>query len=139
MTSTEDFLSRTMQEMAAAGDAMFAGNPEPGMALWSQRQPVSLFGAWGPCKTGWDELSQTFRWVGSRFSDGQMTYPVEVARAGADLAYTVGYEVGDVRVDGGPVRPLRIRVTHIYCREDDRWALVHRHADFAPADESPAT
>lgn len=139
MTWTDDFLSQVRQQHATADKAMFAGDPEPFIALWSRRHPVSLFGAWGPCKTGLDQLVPTFRWVGSRFSDGDMTYPLEVARAGTDLAYTVGYEVGNVRIDGGPVRPLRIRVTNIYCREDGRWTLVHRHGDFAPADESPAT
>jgi hypothetical protein len=43
------------------------GNPKPFMELWSHEHEndVSLFGAFGPCKRGWDELSRTFRWVGS--------------------------------------------------------------------------
>jgi ketosteroid isomerase-like protein len=116
---------------------MYAGDPEPYLAMFSQRDPVSLFGAFGPCKTGWSEVSQTVGWVGSRFSDGDMTTDVEVAYVGADLAYTVGYEHGEVAIDG--VRqPVRLRVTLIYRREDDDWKLVHRHGDFAPVDQSPA-
>ena len=98
----------------------------------------AFFGAWGPCKTGWDDLSQTYRWVGSRFSDGQTSYPLEVIHVGTDLAYTAGYERGQVSIDGGPPRPVTIRVTHIYRLEEGEWKLVHRHGDFAPADESPA-
>jgi hypothetical protein len=43
---------------------MFCGDPEPYMNMWSRKDPVSLFGAWGPCKTGWDDISHTLRWVG---------------------------------------------------------------------------
>jgi ketosteroid isomerase-like protein len=52
-----------------------------------------------------------------------------------DLAYTVGFERGKVEVDGGPRRPMTIRVTHVYRRIDGVWQLVHRHADFPPADQ----
>ena len=50
--------------------------------------------------------------------------------------YTVGYERGAMVVDGGGAQPMSIRVTHIYRRETGDWRLVHRHADFAPIDES---
>jgi ketosteroid isomerase-like protein len=137
MTKAENFEEQTLERQQLALDAMLEGDPEPYMGTWSQRDPVSLFGAWGPCKTGWSELSKTFRWVGSRFADGTMTYDLEVAYAGEDLAYTVGYERSEVAVDSGPKRPMTIRVTQIYRREDGEWKLVHRHADFAPVDESP--
>jgi ketosteroid isomerase-like protein len=32
-------------------------------------------------------------------------------------------------MDGGPVAPLTLRVTHLYRREDGEWKIVHRHAD----------
>jgi ketosteroid isomerase-like protein len=99
--------------------------------------PVSLFGAFGPCKTGWSEVSRTLRWAITRFSGGDMTTDLEVAYVGADLAYTVGYEHGQVAIDS--VRqPVKVRVTLIYRREDGEWKLVHRHGDFAPVDQSPA-
>ena len=55
---------------------------------------------------------------------------------GADLAYTVGYEIDDVVLDGATTRQ-RLRVTQIYRRENGEWRLIHRHGDFAPADQSP--
>jgi ketosteroid isomerase-like protein len=93
--------------------------------------------AFGPCKKGWRQVGKTTEWVASRFRDGVVTAEYEVVHEGADLAYTVGYEIGDVALDGAPVTRQRLRVTQIYRREDGQWRLVDRHGDFAPADQSP--
>ena len=60
-----------------------------------------------------------------------------VVHEGADLAYTVGYETGDVLLDGAPMTRQRLRVTQIYRREDGEWRLIHRHGHIAPPDQSP--
>jgi ketosteroid isomerase-like protein len=52
-----------------------------------------------------------------------------------ELACTVGFERGTVRVDGEAPRPMTIRVTHLYRYTKGRWRLVHRHADFPPRDQ----
>ena len=60
-------------------------------------------------------------------------YAFELVAAGAsgDLAYTVGYERNNVRVEGRP-SVYTLRVTHVYRREDRQWRIVHRHADLPP-------
>jgi len=116
---------------------MILGDPEPFKALWSHRDEVSLFGAFGPCKKGWHQISKTMDWVASRYREGTVTDEYEVVHEGADLAYTVGYEIADVVLDGTPKTRQRLRVTQIYRREDGTWRLVHRHGDIAPAGHSP--
>jgi ketosteroid isomerase-like protein len=78
-----------------------------------------------------------FHAVASWFSDST-EYDFEVVAAGAsgDLAYTVGYEHNRVKVDGQPTT-YTLRVTHVYRREDGQWRIVHRHADFPPAEDQP--
>jgi hypothetical protein len=49
---------------------------------------------------------------------------------------TVGYDHFTVSIDGGPVAPITLRVTHLYRREDGEWKIVHRHADRPPVDQS---
>jgi len=120
----------------AAEAAMILGDPEPFKALWARGDDISLFGAFGPCKKGWHQISKTMEWVASRYRDGTVTDEYEVVHEGADLAYTVGYEIADVILDGAPTSQ-RLRVTQIYRRQDGQWHLVHRHGDFAPADQSP--
>ena len=106
MSELDDFLADTLARQVAAEEAIHNGDPTPRMEMWSTRDPVTLFGAWGPCNSGWEEVSRTFRWVASRFSDGT-AYSFDLVAAGVsgDLAYTVGYERSAAAVDGGPVAP----------------------------------
>jgi ketosteroid isomerase-like protein len=146
VAASDDFTS-TARHPAAFADvlsqersaeaAIYRGDPEPFKAVWSHRNDVSLFGAFGPCKKGWHQVGKTTDWVASRYREGTVTAEYEVVHEGADLAYTVGYEIGDVVLDGAPMTRQRLRITHIYRREDGQWRLVHRHGDFAPADQSP--
>ena len=99
------------------------------MRVWSRADDVSVFGAWGPCKQGWDELGRTFRWVVTRFGGGDLRCEDVIVNVSGDLAYTVGYERGTMVVDGGDPQPMTIRVTHIYRKEDGEWRLAHRHGD----------
>jgi ketosteroid isomerase-like protein len=138
MSDLENF-HKTLHRQREANEAMYHGDPEPFIALWSHEDPVSLFGAWGPCKTGWEELSRIFRWVGSRFSESHdPSFDIEVAEVSGNLAYSVGHERAQVSIDGGPMRPWNLRVTHVYRREEGDWKLIHRHGDFAPEDQGPA-
>jgi ketosteroid isomerase-like protein len=109
------------------------------MQLWSREDPVTLLGAFGVAASGWEEVSETFKWVASKFSEGE-SFRLEVIAAGVsgDLAYSVGYEHSMVSRNGGSVRPNRLRVTHVYRREDGEWKIVHRHGDGLEADHAPS-
>jgi ketosteroid isomerase-like protein len=128
-------LAEALDEVAAALGAMSAGDPAPYAALWADSPGVTLYGAWGPMDRGYDTLTSTFRWVGGRFAGGPLVPTYEVVDVSGDLAYTVGTEQGTVRVDGGAPFEMTLRVTHVLRRIDGRWRLVHRHADFPPADQ----
>lgn len=65
----DDFLESTISRQVQAEEALHRGDVAPRMETWSTRDPVTLFGAWGPCKSGWGEVSRTFHWVASRFSE----------------------------------------------------------------------
>lgn len=137
MSELDDFLSGFLARQIEAEEAIHNGNPEPRMALWSTSEPVTLFGARGPNKSGWDEVSRIFRWIASRFSDcASYSFDLVAAGVSGDLAYTVGYERSVLSFDGGPVGPSILRVTHVYRREDGEWKIVHRHGDRPPVDES---
>lgn len=137
MNELDDFLNETMALQIEAEEAIHNGDPALRLQMWSQKDPVTLFGAWGPCNSGWDEVSRTFRWVASRFSNcTEYSFELVAAGVSGDLAYTVGYEHSERSLDGGAVEPSTLRVTHIYRRENGEWKIVHRHGDFLPEDQS---
>ena len=137
-TTLPQDLAEALDRVAAALGAMGEGDPAPYAALWADSPDVTLYGAWGPMDRGHDTVTTTFRWVASRFSDGALAPAHDVVGVSGDLAYTVGTERGTVRVDGGTPFEMTLRVTHVLRRIDGRWQLVHRHADFPPADQRRA-
>lgn len=48
----------------------------------------------------------------------------------------VGFEHIANSVNGFPVEPYTLRVTHTFRREDDEWKIAHRHADYVPTDQT---
>ena len=139
MSELEDFLTMTLARQIEAEEAMHNGDPTLRLAMGSTREPVTLFGAM-TTKRGSDELRPFFRWLASRFSDCT-AYHFELLAAGAsgDLAYTVGLEHTTASMDGTPVEPYTLRVTHVYRREDGEWTIVHRHGDRLPIEQRPPT
>jgi ketosteroid isomerase-like protein len=131
----DEALTRTLEEETAISAAMQNGDPLPRINSWASSDDITLFGAWGPIEKGHEAVTDTMRWVGSRFS-GASGVSIEhtVIASSGDLAYTVGFERSQVSVEGGPPHEQVIRVTHIYRRIEGKWKLVHRHADFAPPD-----
>ncbi len=133
---TDTFVADMLPRQRAAEQAIHNGDAEPRIALWSRQDPVTVFGA-KVSASGWADVEALFRNVASWFSDSA-EYDFEVTAAGAsgDLAYTIGYEHNQVKVDGQP-RTYTLRVTHVYRREDGQWRIVHRHADVPPTDDGP--
>jgi ketosteroid isomerase-like protein len=135
MMMEDSKLADTRARLRAALAAMGSGDPDPYIDLWADHDDVTLFGAWGPIEKGHEQLVKTFRWVGSRFKTGALVPEDTVFFTSGNLAYTVGFERGEVAVDDGTRQPMTIRVTHIFRRFGEEWRLVHRHADFPPSDQ----
>jgi ketosteroid isomerase-like protein len=137
MSELDDFLTTFLARQIEAEEAIHNGDVAPRIRLWSTAEPVTLMGALGMVNSGWDEVSRTFRWVASRFSNCT-SYRFDLIAAGVsgDLAYTVGYERSTRSFDGGPIQPSTLRVTHVYRREDGEWKIVHRHGDTVVVDQS---
>jgi ketosteroid isomerase-like protein len=129
MSDVDDFVAEIHPRLVAELQALHNGDPQPRLAMWSTKDPVTLFGA-GMSGSGPDKVSEIFRLIASRWSDCT-DQRVEILAAGVsgDLAYTVGLEHTSVSLDGVPVGPYTLRVTQVYRREDGGWKVVHRHGD----------
>lgn len=112
---------------------MAAGDPEPYRRCWADTDDSTLYGAFGTLERGREAIDETLGWVASRFSEGELQPHYDAVYASGNLAYVVGREVGMTRLDGGELKPIFIRVTHVYrLIEGQGWKLVHRHGDHPP-------
>ena len=136
MPTRDEFLDQVLPRFKVAERALHNGDAGPRIAMWSQTDPTTVFGA-AVSKTGWAEIRPMFEWLASSFSDCT-AYDVEVisAEAGSDYGYMVAIEHTTASVAGEPSRPYALRVTTVFRREGDEWKIVHRHGD--PIDDSAA-
>ena len=138
MSDREDFLTTFVPQMVAAEAALHNGDLQPRLRLWAHSDPVTLFGALGPCNYGWADVQTTFEWLAPQFSPCH-GYHLDLIAAdvSGDLAYTVGLERSAHVMEDGRVAERILRATQIYRREEGSWHVVHRHGDAPPEDHSP--
>lgn len=131
MSDREDFLAWVRTELRDAEVAVHSGDATARRALWSQTEPVTLFGAMRSA-VGRAEVEDVFGFLERRFSESR-SYDFEIVAADVvgDLAYTVGYEHSQVVVEG-QLHTYTLRATQIYRRESGEWKVVHRHGDPPP-------
>jgi ketosteroid isomerase-like protein len=124
---SEPFLAEVLPRQIDLETAWHHGDLAARLAIWSTRDPVTLFGAGFPCARGPDAVGQAFRRAVSGIVPCR-TFAFDLVAAGrsGDLAYTVGYE--HTTFDPGPIQPYTVRVTYLYRREHGEWKIVHRHA-----------
>ena len=80
-TETETFLAEMIPAQSAAEAEIHNGNPLPRIALWSHRDPVSLFGA-NLTADGWSRVEPSFHEVASWFG-GSISWDFEIVHAAA--------------------------------------------------------
>ena len=131
-TSDRETFRRTVSSLQhEAESALIQGDVGPRLRSWSHDDPVSLFAAVGPSKAGWLELEPTFRSVAARLSQGRdVRYQLIAYDVAGTMAWTAGFLHFSVSMDGGPVLPRVLRITHIYRREADEWKIVHEHSNW---------
>ena len=131
MSETEQFLEWVRTRLTDAEEALHNGDASPRLAIWSSRDPISVFGAWKSA-VGQEEVRDLFRHLERTFSDcTSYSFELVAADVVGEMAYTVGYEHTQASVDGEP-RRYTLRATQVYRREDGEWKVAHRHGDTMP-------
>ena len=114
------------------------GDAEPYKSLWSHADDVTIFGGWGAYEQGWAAVEPRLEWAASRYSEGWLDRENLLEGVDQDIGYSVDIERSGGRFDNAPeVREASLRVTHLFRREEGRWRIVHRHADFLQPRQEP--
>ena len=131
------FLESTLADQIRAERALHNGDLTPRLSTWSHHDPVTLFGAGVPWRSGWADVRPVFDWLAATFAScDDYEFELLAADAEGDLAYTVGVERYRATTASGASVENTLRVTHVYRREADGWKIVHRHGDHMPEDVS---
>ncbi|HET6625068.1 MAG TPA: nuclear transport factor 2 family protein [Nocardioidaceae bacterium] len=127
-SGTEAFVAEVGPLLRGEVAALHDGDLAPRLALWSRRDPVTLFGAWFTAR-GWSAVDAAFARLANTFrSSESLEYEVVAAGVSGDLGYVVAFEHSSVRTVDGQ-RSYTLRVTTVLRREEGAWKVVHRHGD----------
>ncbi|WP_415856913.1 nuclear transport factor 2 family protein [Sinomonas sp. G460-2] len=127
MGDRDDFLDWFNTTWQAAEVALHNGDAAPRFRTWSEREPITLFGAWLSAN-GSRAVREVFSKLARAFSDATSSaIELIAADVSGDMAYTAHREITSVSVDGS-ARAYVLRVTQVYRREAGEWKVVHRHA-----------
>ena len=138
MSDRDDFVAWTQTRLRDAETALHNGDPNPRLAIWSTREPVSVLGAWRSA-VGQEKVRDLFHNLADTFSNcTSPAYEIVAADVVADIAFTAGYERTQASINGEPRRYV-LRVTQVYRREDGEWKVAHRHADTASDSEEASS
>jgi len=122
---------QALEEADDALDRILKGDAEGYKALYARGQDITLGNPFGGIGHGWDEVVERLERAASYYRDGEAA-PTEIITqvVEGDMAYVVAIERGNAKVGGqSETSDIAVRVTTIYRHQDDRWHLVHRHAD----------
>jgi ketosteroid isomerase-like protein len=129
METREDF-QQAIDNVKSASQHYCNGNATPFKDLWSHADDVTIMGGWGSYEHSWAQVAPRLEWAAARFLEGQGTFETLAEGVDENMGYTIWIEKYDARVQGSDtVRPIALRVTHIYRRENGIWKIIHRHAD----------
>jgi len=108
MSERDDFLAWVSSQLRDAEVAVHNGDATARRAIWSRKEPVTVFGAWKSV-VGRTEVDELFSLLEQSFS-GCTSYSHEIVAADVigDMAYTVGYEHTQATVNGEPHTYTRV-------------------------------
>ena len=127
----QDF-ERFMKRRENAARAYVNGDAGLVDRISTHTSPATFFHPNGDCEQGAEQVSSRYeRDAGYFESGGESSFEILQMAASDGIAYWVGFQHATARLKGqAEAVPMSLRITEVFRREDGKWELVHRHADF---------
>lgn len=127
----EQGLREANEKLYSGLNAMFEGNIDTLVDLWSHDEDVTQMGPFGGRTTGWEAVHREFKGNAQMKLGGKITCEDLHIFAGNEMGYTVCVEVGENTDADGNIIKVSHRATNIFRLEDGQWKLVHHHTDIS--------
>lgn len=126
MPDTDDLIAR----MNTAAAAYIRGDLDGYVAQFDHADDYTLMPPYGgDTRHGFTYTADAAAWTKEFFRSGEAQLEVQQTYSSGELTVLVAIERQHGEVGGIPDQDWSLRVTLVFRRVDDRWALVHRHAD----------
>jgi len=123
-----------MKTREAAATAYTKGDAAEVNSLTSDGSAVTFFGPDGSRTEGAAAVKRAYEGGASQFGpNGKSRLEVLQQSEGGDIAYWSGIQHAEVDMKG-VLKPMSLRITELFRRENGEWKLVHRHADIMKGD-----
>lgn len=119
-----------VEETEQALAAFVRGDSSPMKALLSRSEDVVLANPLGPPVRGRSAVDEATDRAVAVLRDGTIEFEEMARFVSSDLGYVFHIERVKAKLgESDEIRPIALRVTMIYRREDDGWKIIHRQAD----------
>jgi ketosteroid isomerase-like protein len=119
-----------IRETEQALNAFVQGDSSGMKSLFSRSDDVVLANPLGPPVRGRSAVEEASDRAATLLSGGTIEFEEMARNATSDMGYVFHIERVKAKVgESDELRPITLRVTMIYRREDDGWKIVHRQAD----------
>lgn len=122
-------LPTLVKQSEAANDALMRGDIARYRTLITLTDDFLLMSPFGGKPSHRPKDEAAWASLGRFFANGSLTQEVVYAWEGDDMAVLAVIERSWAEVGGLPAQDWGLRVTLVYRRTAQGWALVHRHAD----------
>ena len=127
---TEADVDELVQRMQQAADAHMRGDIRLYLSLVEHSDDYTLMPPYGgETRRGSPYSDEVAAKTSAIFAAGGATLELEQSYASDDMAVLVAVERQHGQVGDLPDQDWSLRVTLVFRRSDDRWELLHRHAD----------
>ena len=130
--SAEEDVRHASKQFYTALNRMANGDPGLMASAWSHGPEVTALHPIDGREIGWEAVKASFERFAQIAADGNIDLKDQLIHVDGDVAYELGVEQGECKLDGHPVA-IKHRVTNIYRREDGGWRMIHHHSDTSPA------
>ncbi|TFG75723.1 MAG: DUF4440 domain-containing protein [Thermodesulfobacteriales bacterium] len=119
------------EEFYTALNAVFKGDLEPMIEVWSHADDVTYMGPAGGILVGWKEVRNSWEAQAKLKLGGELKPKEMEIIAGESIGITVNYERGTIYING-KTEEVNIRATNVFRRENGKWKMVGHHTDILP-------
>ena len=121
-------LEAASEAFYTALNAVLGGDAGPMLELWSHEPDITYMSPFGELLSGWEPVRASWEGQAAAGLAGEVRGEEVQLVEGDVLGFTVGFERGEVQVEGRPTA-VDIRATSMFRRESGGWRMIGHHTD----------